>query len=58
MLLTDEIADYEYLDWKSKVFTNYQSEEEVKVALHNALIEKEVKLSDHCYVENCWLKGN
>ena len=58
VLLTDEIADYEYLDWKSKVFTNYQSEEEVKVALHNALIEKEVKLSDHCYVENCWLKGN
>ena len=57
-LLTDEIADYEYLDWKSKVFTNYQSEEKVKVALHNALIEKEVKLSDHCYVENCWLKGN
>lgn len=57
-LLTDEIADYEYLDWKSMVFTNYHSEKKVQAAIHNALIEKEVQLADHCYVENSWLRGN
>ena len=57
-LLTDEIADYEYLDWKPRVFTNYQSNAKVHPAIHNALIEKTVKLSDYCYVENSWLKGS
>ena len=57
-LLTDEITDYEYLDWKPMVFTNYKPEEKVHVAVHNALIEKSVNLADHCYVENSWLKGN
>lgn len=57
-LLTDEIADYEYLDWKSMVFTNYHSDKKVQAAIHNALIEKEVQLADHCYVENSWLRGN
>lgn len=57
-LLTDEIADYEYLDWKSMVFTNYKSKKKVRAAVHNALIEKTVKLADKCYVENSWLRGN
>lgn len=57
-LLTDEIADYEYLDWKPMVFTNYESEEKVRAAVHNALIEKSVQLADKCYVENSLLKGN
>ena len=57
-LLTDEIADYEYLDWKSMVFTNYKSEKKVRAAIHNALIEKSVQLADKCYVENSWLRGN
>ena len=57
-LLTDEIADYEYLDWKPMVFTNYKSEKKVQVAVHNALIERTVQLADKCYVENSWLRGN
>lgn len=57
-LLTEEISDYEYLDWKPMVFTNYQTEMQGKAAVHNSLIEKTVQLKDHCYVENSWLKGN
>lgn len=57
-LLTDEIADYEYLDWKPMVFTNYKSEKKVQAAVHNALIEETVQLADKCYVENSWLRGN
>ena len=57
-LLTDEIADYEYLDWKPMVFTNYKSEKKVQAAVHNALIEGTVQLADKCYVENSWLRGN
>ena len=57
-LLTDEIADYEYLDWKPMVFTNYKSEKKIQAAVHNALIEKTVQLADKCYVENSWLRGN
>lgn len=57
-LLTDEIADYEYLDWKPMVFTNYKSEKKVQAAVHNALIEETVQLTDKCYVENSWLRGN
>ncbi|MFR5148701.1 MAG: L-fucokinase [Ruminococcus sp.] len=49
-LLTDEIADYEYLDWKPMVFTNYKSEKKVQAAVHNALIEETVQLADKCYV--------
>lgn len=57
-LLTDEIADYEYLDWKPMVFTNYKSEKKIQTAVHNALIEGTVQLADKCYVENSWLRGN
>ena len=57
-LLTDEIADYEYLDWKPMVFTNYKSEKNIQTAVHNALIEGTVQLADKCYVENSWLRGN
>ena len=57
-LLTDEIADYEYLDWKPMVFTNYKTDSQILAAVHNALIEENVRLSDHCYVENSWLRGN
>ena len=57
-LLTDEIADYEYLEWKPMVFTNYKSEKKIQAAVHNALIEGTVQLADKCYVENSWLRGN
>ena len=57
-LLTNDIADYEYLDWKSLVFTNYIPEGSMHVAVHNSLIEKSVQLADYCYVENSCLCGN
>ena len=40
------------------VFTNDPAGHPKKAAVHNALIEKEVQLSDCCYVENSWLRGN
>ena len=55
-LLTEEITDYEYLDWKAQVFTNYENGKS-HAALHNALIEKGTELAQHCYVENSWLRG-
>ena len=57
-LLTSEITDYEYLDWKSMVFTNYQSKKKLCASVHNSLIENTVQVSDRCYVENSWLRGN
>lgn len=56
-LLTEEITDYEYLDWKPLVFTNYKDGTDIHAAVHNALIENSVRLGEHCYVENSWLKG-
>lgn len=57
-LLTSEITDYEYLDWKPMVFTNYQSKKKLCAAVHNSLIENTVQVSERCYVENSWLRGN
>lgn len=56
-LLTDEIADYEYLDWKPMVFTSRDLPGGLRSAAHNALIEESVEVGSHCYVENSWLKG-
>lgn len=56
-LLTEEIVDYEYLDWKPLVFSNYIAGKDNRTAVHNALIENSVQLGEHCYVENSWLKG-
>ena len=53
-LLTGEIADYEFLDWKSKVFTN---REDCPGAAHDALVEAEAELENGCYIESSWLKG-
>lgn len=57
-LLTSEITDYEYLDWKPMVFTNYQLKKKLCAAVHNSLIENTVQVSERCYVENSWLRGN
>ena len=54
----NDLMDYEYLDWKPMVFTNYKSEKKIQAAVHNALIEGTVQLADKCYVENSWLRGN
>lgn len=54
-LLTKEITDYEFLNWKSIVSSN---RENCEGAIHNSLISENVKLEKGCYVENSILKRN
>lgn len=54
-LLTEEISDYEFLDWKPVVCANRVIE---GVALHKALLEDAVTIEEGCYIENSMLKGN
>lgn len=54
-LLTKEINDYEFLDWKEKVFTN---RDDCPGAMHNALIGDPVELCEGCYIENSVLQGH
>ncbi|MDO5361813.1 MAG: L-fucokinase [Eubacteriales bacterium] len=53
-LLTEEINDYEFLDWKSVVCANCEVE---GIALHKALLEENVTVEDGCYIESSMLKG-
>lgn len=54
-LLTEEISDYEFLDWKPVVCANRAIE---GAALHKALLEDTVTIEEGCYIENSMLKGN
>lgn len=54
-LLTKEIEDYEFLDWKEAVFTN---RENCLCVTHNALIDDTAKTEEGSYIENSVLKGN
>lgn len=53
-LVTEEVADYEFLDWKKHVFTNSS---QCAGALHTCLLEESVQVEEGCYLENCVLKG-
>lgn len=53
-LMTEEISDYEFLDWKKHVFTNVSK---CEGALHTCLIGSGVKIEEGSYIENCSLKG-
>lgn len=53
-LLTEEIVDYEFLDWKPMVFTNRKN---LQGAVHDVLLDSKAELEGGCYVENSWLKG-
>lgn len=53
-LMTEEVADYEFLDWKKHVFTNAF---ECPGAVHTCLIGSDVQVEEGCYLENCSLKG-
>ncbi len=57
-LLTEEISDYEYLDWKPLVFTNMKAKSGVKAAGINALVDKNAVISDNCYIENSIIGEN
>ena len=54
-LLTEEINDYEFLDWKSVVCANKDID---GVAFHKALLEDSVVVEEGCYIENSLLNGN
>lgn len=54
-LLTEEISDYEFLDWKPVVCANRAIE---GAAFHKALLEEAVTIEEGCYIENSMLKGN
>lgn len=54
-LLTEEINDYEFLDWKSVVCSNRKI---CGAVLHKALLEEDVTVEEGSYIENSMLKGN
>lgn len=49
-LVTEDIGDYKFLDWKDKVNTNVAEEE--KYAVYNSFIEEGAHVGNHCYIEN------
>lgn len=53
-LMTEEVADYEFLDWKKHVFTNASS---CAGALHTALIAPETEVEEGTYIEDSCLEG-
>ena len=58
-LMTQELTDYEFLDWKPLVLTNRNLDEGQNTsALNLSLLEDSVTLDQACYVENSWLRGN
>lgn len=54
-LLTEEIQDYEFLDWSANVFTNIEMK---GCAIHDGLVEADVELEEGTYIEGSWLSGN
>ena len=53
-LMTEEVADYEFLDWKKHVFTNAGN---CAGALHTALIAPETEVEEGTYIEDSCLEG-
>ena len=53
-LMTEEVSDYEFLDWKKHVFTNAC---DCEGALHTALIGEETTVEKGTYIEESCLEG-
>ena len=53
-LMTEEVTDYEFLDWKKHVFTN---DSNCQGALHTALIGPEADIEEGTYIEDTCLEG-
>lgn len=56
-LVTREVEDYEFLDWKKEVCSFAQKSLSRNAALYNSVLEKTVLLGDHAYIENSYLAG-
>lgn len=62
-LMIDEIGNYEFLDWNAKVLTNISDTQAGnaclgKFAANNSYIEESAVLSDSCYIEDSYIRGN
>lgn len=55
-LVTEDIGDYKFLDWKDKVSTNATQKE--RYAVYNSLIEDGACIGKHCYIENSRVGAN
>lgn len=53
-LLTEEISDYEFLEWKQIVCSNRELD---GAALHNVLLDEKATVEKGCYIENSMIKG-
>jgi len=53
-LVTETVDDYTFLGWEHVVCAN-RRQEEGTYALHNAFVQKDVKIGDGAYVENAYL---
>lgn len=51
-LMTDKIGDYEFLDWRSCICSNVETN---RFAAHNSFICNENGIEDGCYLENSYV---
>lgn len=54
-LVTKDVQDYEFLDWKMQVNSAVQKE---GFAAHNAYVGSRAKIGKEAYLENCYVLGN
>lgn len=54
-LVTRDVEDYEFLDWKKQVLS---TSAEGNYAAHNSYIGKKVHTGKECYLENSFILGN
>ena len=54
-LVTKNVQDYEFLDWKMQVNSAVQKE---GFAAHNAYVGSRAKIGKEAYLENCYVLGN
>ena len=54
-LVTKDVQDYEFLDWKMQVNSAVQKEGFVA---HNAYVGSRAKIGKEAYLENCYILGN
>lgn len=55
-LVTQDISDYQFLDWNSIVNSN--REESGNYAIYNSTIDQSASLEAGCYIENCFIRKN
>ncbi len=54
-LVTCDVDDYEFLDWKRAVLTNVDVSE---YAVHNSFIDKSAQIGRDCFIENSYISKN